>query len=567
MTIFGTAGDDSLNGTAGTDTFDVTQGGIDEIFGLDDNDVVLFGTTFDGNDRIDGGNGIDEVRLTGDYSVVTEFNNNSFVSVERLRLTAGFDYNLILKDDNAATGFVVSASTLGAGDDVTLDATRETDERIAFSLGAGNDTVLGGNAGNGFVPGLGSDTLTGGDGLDNFNFGTGGFEATDSIDGGSGSSDIILLTGDYSAGLLITKSMMKNIEQLQLDGAFAYDIAVDRKTIPNGESLNVVTFSLPAGGSLTFDGSAMRTGSLILHDTVNDDVFIGSRNDDGIVIDVGGNDTVDAGAGDDELIAGAELTRNDAVDGGDDYDTLELNGDYSAGLTLRRHTVENVEELRLDVGHSYSLTTNDKTVKAAQGLLVTATQLGAGDTLIFDAGAETDGIITVLSGDGDDIITGGSLSDGLVGGDGDDRLNGVVGDDFLTGGMGSDRFNGGMGADTYVINSVAESTGAGYDIAITFNANIDVFDLATAVTGIDTAVNAGTLSTATFDANLAAAIGAGQLANDHAVLFTPNAGDLAGDIFLIVESGGAAGYQAGQDFVIKVTNAINLGSLSTTNFE
>jgi Ca2+-binding RTX toxin-like protein len=422
--FIGTAGDDNLTGTSGIDNFDVTQGGNDEVFGLDDNDVVLFGATFTRDDRIDGGAGIDEVRLTGDYSAVTELHNNSFVSVERLRLSSGFDYNLILKDGNAGTGFNVSASTLGVGNDVTIDATRETDTRVTFSLGAGNDTVLGGNADNGFVPGAGSDTLVGGAGLDNFNFTT-TFDTTDSIDGGGGDNDVVYLSGDYSAGLLITKSMMKDVEQIGFESTFTYSISIDRKTIPDGAFLNVQGNVLQAGASITFDASAMRTGIITFRDSVNDDVVLAGRNDDYAEIDAGGNDTVDMGAGSDFINGIAGFDRDDTLDGGADYDILDLSGDYSAGVLMKKDTVQNVEEVLLADGNSYSLTMHEKTVKAAQSLLVAGTSLDAGETLVFDASADTDGIITVHSGAGDDSFAfGGGFDslDAIDGGNGTDTL-------------------------------------------------------------------------------------------------------------------------------------------------
>jgi hypothetical protein len=63
-----------------------------------------------------------------------------------------------------------------------------------------------------------------------------------------------------------------------------------------------------------------------------------------------------------------------------------------------------------------------------------------------------------------------------------------------------------------------------------------------------------------------AAIGLGQLGIDHAVLFTPDSGDLAGDTFLIVELNGTAGYQASQDLVIKLDHPSHINHLSLTNF-
>ena len=49
-----------------------------------------------------------------------------------------------------------------------------------------------------------------------------------------------------------------------------------------------------------------------------------------------------------------------------------------------------------------------------------------------------------------------------------------------------------------------------------------------------------------------------------AVLFTPNAGGLAGHTFLIVDANGTAGYQAGADYVIDVTGIT--GTLGHSNF-
>ena len=74
------------------------------------------------------------------------------------------------------------------------------------------------------------------------------------------------------------------------------------------------------------------------------------------------------------------------------------------------------------------------------------------------------------------------------------------------------------------------------------------------------------LNAATFDTDLATAIGSGQLGAHDAVLYDPNRGDLHGHLFLVVDLNGVAGYQAGQDLVIDITGAANIGSLTTGNF-
>ena len=58
------------------------------------------------------------------------------------------------------------------------------------------------------------------------------------------------------------------------------------------------------------------------------------------------------------------------------------------------------------------------------------------------------------------------------------------------------------------------------------------------------------MSLASFDADLAAALGG--LGAGQAVWFAPDAGDLAGPIFLIVDANGVAGYQEGEDYVFAI---------------
>src|SRR6185503_16314309 len=102
-------------------------------------------------------------------------------------------------------------------------------------------------------------------------------------------------------------------------------------------------------------------------------------------------------------------------------------------------------------------------------------------------------------------------------------------------------------------DSASESTGAGYDTLAGFDFAQDRIDLPVAVTGLDPKVSQGALSTASFDSDLTAALGAGKLGAGHAAFFTPSSGDLAGQTFLVVDGNGQAGYQAGQDYVFHLT--------------
>ncbi|HUO97234.1 MAG TPA: bluetail domain-containing putative surface protein, partial [Rhizomicrobium sp.] len=58
----------------------------------------------------------------------------------------------------------------------------------------------------------------------------------------------------------------------------------------------------------------------------------------------------------------------------------------------------------------------------------------------------------------------------------------------------------------------------------------------------------------------------GKLLSHHAVLFTPDAGALAGQQFLVIDTNGVAGYQAGADLVIRLVNPSNTGALGLGTF-
>jgi hypothetical protein len=194
-------------------------------------------------------------------------------------------------------------------------------------------------------------------------------------------------------------------------------------------------------------------------------------------------------------------------------------------------------KVQLAAGSSYSLAAVDGTIGPGHKLTISAAALGPGDHVAFDGSAETHGGFVFQGGAGDDSFVGGT------------------GDDVLYGGGGADILAGGPGADRFVYLSASESTGAHYDTLADFDFAHDVIDLPGKVDALDSNVSGGRLSSATFDADLMAAIGATALEAGHALFFTPDSGDLAGKIFLIVDANGEAGYQPGQDFVFHLMAA------------
>jgi Ca2+-binding RTX toxin-like protein len=175
---------------------------------------------------------------------------------------------------------------------------------------------------------------------------------------------------------------------------------------------------------------------------------------------------------------------------------------------------------------------HDQNLAAGVRMTIDGGQLRAGETLLFDGSAETNGTFRIFGGQGNDDLTGGE------------------GADVILGALGRDRLEGGAGADAYTFRGAADSTSTAYDTIHGFVFGTDTIDL-TASHDAYEVKSIGTLSQASFDADLAAAM-AGTLDPAEAVLFTADQGDLAGKLFLIVDANGAAGYQAGEDYVIEL---------------
>lgn len=241
----------------------------------------------------------------------------------------------------------------------------------------------------------------------------------------------------------------------------------------------------------------------------------------GLVIDTHNKTVMQGGAGDyPELLAGLN-------------DSVVLEGDYSAGFGFA--VPPGVEQVRLQSGNDHNLIADDNAVTAGGTLTIDAMPLGDANHVLFDGTAETDGRFLFYGSDAGDMFLGGG---------GNDRIYGLGGGDVLSGGGGS---------DTFVYYDAAHSSGADYDMLADFNPTADRIDLEVSVTGFDAAIQGGALSTGSFDADLGTALSG--LGAGHAVLYAPDAGDLAGNLFLIVDANGIAGYQEGEDYVFAIGGA------------
>jgi Ca2+-binding RTX toxin-like protein len=178
---------------------------------------------------------------------------------------------------------------------------------------------------------------------------------------------------------------------------------------------------------------------------------------------------------------------------------------------------------------------------------------------VFNGSAETNGNFRLFGGAGADILTGGAGNDLIRTNAGNDQLNGGAGNDTLRGGLGADRISGGLGSDTFDYTAVAESTGTSYDTLIGFDFASDKINLPGSVTGWSGHVMQGSLSSGSFDADLAVALSS-QLESSNAILFTASQGTFSGRSFLIVDADGDGTYQAGADYVFELVNSTGLAA-------
>jgi Ca2+-binding RTX toxin-like protein len=454
----------------------------------------------------------------------------------------------------------------GAGDDIYI--ADDAGDQAVENVGEGSDEVRTALASYSIAASANVENLTGLGSSGQALTGNGGDNL---IDGGAGADTMAGGAGD---------------------DIYIADDAGDQLVENVGEGTDEVRTGLGAGASLqqrvanqyqlaahveNLTGTGLGQG---LRGNGLDNVIAAGAGADFVNLSDGGADTVTSGDGRDVLYYGGALTADDSNDAGAAGgevrgDLLILQGDYSAELVLAAGSIVGVEKLRVlrgsnaDFGdtagnlYDYDIATVDANVADGARLVVQGGSLQVGETLTFDGSAEMDGGFQVFGGRDDDVIEGGAQFDHLLGRAGDDTLSGNGGADRLRGGLGGDLLDGGADADLFVYaaqgggqgyaNAALESTSTGYDTIDGFVFGEDKIDLPGTVTAIGED-SEGALSQASFDADLAAALG--SFAAGSAVLFTPDSGDLAGRHFLVVDADGSGGYQANADFVIELLDAV-----------
>jgi Ca2+-binding RTX toxin-like protein len=406
--ITGGSGNDTLTGDQNSNRLIGGQGD-DSIFGAGGDDTLEAG---DGNDTLDGGQGLDTTVV--------------FLSTV----------------SNITLVFQSGGST-NIGAKLILNA-----ERLDFTSGSGNDTIVGGTdndtlrgfSGNDFINGAdgddslsgdgGNDTLTGGPGHDTFSSGTLGnvmhiadFGADDRIQ----ISSIVRFLGTapfthtlFEARYVLSGSDTRLDFDSTGDGIADWSVTLDNvqltlaETVPNSHLLWVPQNITGTVGNDVINGTA---GADTIFGGDGNDTISGNAGNDSLSGE-NGNDSVAGGDGNDNVSSG---DGNDSVSGGNGNDTI------LGGL-------------------------GDDTLLGAAG--DDSVDAGDGNDYLFESFAA--GNDTVLGGPGADTIFDGSGQNSVDGGGGDDFFE-KVSYNYLPGAfgnVGTDTLIGGAGRDTFDLSPI-----------------------------------------------------------------------------------------------------------------
>jgi Ca2+-binding RTX toxin-like protein len=283
---------------ANNDIFNLKDGIDNTVSGGAGNDQFLLGSALNASDSIDGNGGTNTVILNGDYAGLT-LNDTTLVNIDRLDLMGANTYDITTADGTVGAGNTLVVDARGQTGIINFDGSAETDGKFEFLLGSQPGSTITGGAGNDMFHGGGSGTtMNGGGGNDTFAFGA-NFDGTDTIDGGAG-TNVVQLTGDYSAGLTFGATSLQNIDQLDLHRGNSYDLTLNAGNDTAGNSLDVHGETLSSSESLTFDGSAV-AGNLTLNGGAGDDTLTGGSGHNRFIGGAGA-DTMNAGSSIDNFV-------------------------------------------------------------------------------------------------------------------------------------------------------------------------------------------------------------------------------------------------------------------------
>jgi serralysin len=495
-------------------------------FGANSGNTVYSWSPTSGNTLINGsialqpgGNKIFATLWDGDG--IDTYDLSAYTSGVNIDLTPGghsvFSFAQLADLNQFSAGFEASGNIYNA-----LQYNGDARSLIENAIGGtGNDTLLGNAANNSLVGGSGNDNIEGGSGNDTVDGGTG----SDTLSGGLG-DDLYIVDniGDVAAEVAggvdtvessVTHTLSVNLENLTLTGSASINGTGNdsRANVIVGNGAN----NLLSGLGLNDDLSGGSGEDTLLGGTGNDTLAGGSGVDsinggdgDDLILFTSGHfyDNVDGGTGTDTLDATAVTRNGDTFDfelgiisgypggqtvtgieifqggqgdetivsdglnhsyfgnGGNDYMIAEIGGetmDGGAGGT------DTIDLSRWSGGYTVDMTTGSSNYGGELYTNFENLVSGAGDDSITGTAGNNDirttgGNDTVVAGGGEDTVYGGDGNDLLQGGFVTDFIYGEAGDDTIQvlNGEFFDNSDGGDGFDT-LDHSASDYSGTTFD--------------------------------------------------------------------------------------------------------
>ena len=394
----------------------------------------------------------------------TENSDNIAAFVEGERFVVEVNGATTSFDNDAVDGLYVEAK--GGNDNVKIDAT-VLQPTLIFG-GRGNDRIQGGSGGDVILGGSGDDTIYGrtsgdillGDGPNSL--------AEVPVPQPGDPLVAVALNSDAVVDLAPTDLVAPDTDPLALHKYLSRISGINSgtDTIVGGAGDDMI-FAGRGNDNVTGDGANQMPGTSsgvtpVSLSTSDPSVAIAQPE----ILPLGGNDYIEAGAGDDTVNSGAG---KDLVFGGSGNDTLNtgLGADIAIGGN-------GDDTIRADGGRDIVLGDGPNTINQA---IITSS--GVDPYMVNSAlGSGND---YVEAGDGNDTVYAGATSDGGVnlvfGGAGDDNLYGGGGRDSIVGGAGDDTIRSGASADI-VLGDSANSLA---DLPVPVPGEPHVVNLATAV--------------------------------------------------------------------------------------
>ncbi|MGB5793440.1 beta strand repeat-containing protein, partial [Poseidonibacter sp.] len=409
---------DSIEGVIGGTNDDTLVGtnSANNIFAQEGNDTLI---GYGGNDTLDGGDGKDLVSFgftTNDISLDLSKGNST--------QTSGVGTLVVTNVEDVIGGF---------GND-TLTG---TDEANTLSGGFGNDTLIskGGN-----------DTLDGGKNSDSYKLNITNTSSTVSITIGTLIITALSASADDMINTLISDFNSQNISGefgtlikngtellLQTDKTVSFSTNVSNTT---SSFIDVVDYSSLSNDFISVDLSKS-TEQVSVSDNSKDTLIdiekiIATNQSDTIIADANNNILIGK-AGDDNLFGGAGADTieggdgNDIINGGDDSDKLSGDAGNDTFISTVNDGIDYIDGGSNSDTVDYSLETNNIEVNL-NGSIQSRVKINNIDNDYIE------NIENIISGSGNDKLTGDDNDNTFYSNSGDDTLVGGKGNDYLDAG-------------------------------------------------------------------------------------------------------------------------------------